>query len=254
MNTLMQDVKYAIRMLMKAPAFTAIAVLTLALGIGANTAIFSVVNALFLHPTGEAHPESVVVERARYLKIGLNNIVVSVPDYAQMRDSTKLFAAAALEQDSDFNYTGGSYPVVLQGAQVSWQWFDVFGAKPVLGRVFTSAEDQPNANREVVLSYGAWQRWFGGDNSAIGRTIQLNQQPYRIIGVMARDFHWPNPKTDMWTPLGLPQSAFAVGNTFNENYLAVARLQPGVSFAKASAYMNVLSHNYEKNKDFEDRK
>ncbi|HEV2305759.1 MAG TPA: ABC transporter permease [Candidatus Acidoferrales bacterium] len=241
MNALFQGTKYAIRMLMKAPAFTAIAVLTLALGIGANTAIFSVVNALFLHPMGVAHPESVVVERARYLKIGLNNIVVSVPDYAQMRDSTKLFAAAALEQDSDFDYTGGSYPVDLQGAQVSWQWFDVFGAKPVLGRAFTSAEDQPNANHEVVLSYGAWQRWFGGDASAIGRTIQLNQQPYHIIGVMGRDFHWPNPQTQLWSPLGLPASKFAPDNTFNESYLAVARLQPGVTFAQANAYMGILT-------------
>ncbi|HLW82797.1 MAG TPA: ABC transporter permease [Candidatus Acidoferrales bacterium] len=251
MNTLMQDMKYAVRMLMKAPAFTAIAILTLALGIGANTAIFSVMNALFLHPPGVAHPEQVVAQRVRYVKLGLKNIPVSAPDYVRMRDSKNLFASAALETEADFNYTGGEYPQKLQGAQVSWQWFEVFGAKPILGRAFTAAEDQPNANREVVLSYGAWQRWFGGDASAIGRTIELNQQPYRIIGVMGRDFHWPNPKTDLWTPLGLPQSAFAVGNTFNENYLAVARLQPGVSFAKASAYMNVLSHNYEKNKDFE---
>jgi len=241
MNTLIQDIRYALRTLMKAPGFTAIAVLTLALGIGANTAIFSVVNALFLHPAGVAHPGQVVVERARYLKIGLKNIVVSVPDYAQMRDSTKLFATAALATEADFNYTGGEYPEQLQGAAVSWQWFEVFGAKPILGRVFTPAEDQPNANHEVVLSYGTWERWFGSDASAVGRTIQLNEQPYRIIGVMGRDFHWPNPKTDLWTPLGLPQSAFAIGNTFNENYLAVARLQPGVTFAQASAYMNVLS-------------
>ncbi|MGH9865811.1 MAG: ABC transporter permease, partial [Candidatus Acidiferrales bacterium] len=132
-------------------------------------------------------------------------------------------------------------PQKLEGAQVSWQWFDVFGAKPILGRVFTAEEDQPNANREVVLSYGAWQRWFGGDASAIGRTIQLNEQPYRIIGVMGRDFHWPNPQVDVWAPLGLAQSEFAIDNTFDENYLAVARLQPNVTFAQASAYTNILS-------------
>ena len=242
MGTLWTDVRHGIRMLIKNPGFTVVAVLTLALGIGANTAIFSVVNALFLHPPGVAHPERVVVQRARYAKLGLKNIVVSAPDFAQMRDSKNVFAAAALETEADFNYTGADYPQQLQGAQVSWQWFDVFGAKPILGRVFTSAEDEPNANHEVVLSYGAWQRWFGSDKSAIGRTIQLNQQPYRIIGVMGRDFHWPNPKTDVWAPLGLPQSAFAIGNTFNENYLAVARLQQNVSFAQASAFMSVLSH------------
>ena len=247
MNTIVQDIRHAGRMMAKAPGFATIAILTLALGIGANTAIFSVVNTLFLHPPGVAQPERVVVQRARYAKMGLMNIVVSLPDYAQMRDSTKVFAAAAAENESDFNYTGGEYPQDLQGALVTWQWFDVFGAKPILGRVFTSAEDQPNANHEVVLSYGAWERWFGSDRNAIGRTIQLNQQPYRVIGVMGRDFHWPNPKTDLWAPLGLPQSAFAIGNTFNESYLAVARLQPGVSFAKASAYMEVLSNRFTNN-------
>lgn len=238
---LWQDARHGLRQLRHSPGFTTVAVLTLALGIGANTAIFSVVNALFLHPPGVAQPQQVVVQRARYLKIGLNNIVVSVPDFAQMRDARKFFASAALEQGTDFNYTAGDYPVDLPGALVSWQWFEVFGAKPILGRVFTPAEDQPNANNEVVLSYGAWERWFGSDPNAIGRTIQLNQQPYRVIGVMGRDFHWPEPKINLWAPLGLPPAKFAVQNTFNENYLAVARLQPGVTFAQASAYMRVLT-------------
>lgn len=244
MNTLLQDVRHGLRALTKSPGFAVIAILTLALGIGANSAIFSVVNALFLHPQGVGQPDRVVVQRARYGKLGLNNIVVSLPDYARMRDSTKIFAAAAAETESDFNYTGGEYPEDLQGALVTWQWFDVFGAKPVAGRVFTQAEDQPNANHEVILSYGTWQRWFGGEASAIGRTIQLNEQPYLIVGVMGRDFHWPNPKIDLWAPLGVAPSAFAVDNTFNENYLAVARLQPGVSFAQASAYMHVLSTRF----------
>ena len=244
MNTFMQDVKYAARMLAKAPGFAAIAILTLALGIGANSAIFSVVNALFLHPAGVAHPESVVVERARYVKMGLMNIVVSLPDYVQVRDSAKIFASAAAAKTSDFNYTGGEYPEDFQGALVTWQWFDVFGAKPILGRTFTAAEDQPNANHEVILSYGVWVRWFGAEPDAIGRTVQLNNEPYRIVGVMGRDFHWPNPKIDLWSPLGLPATKYAAENTFNENYLAVARLQPGVSFTQANAYMNVLSHRY----------
>jgi putative ABC transport system permease protein len=241
MHTLWQDVRYGWRMLAKSPGFTLMAVLTLALGIGANTAIFSVINMLFLRPPGVTHPEKVVVQRARYVKLGLKNIVVSAPDFALVRDSKNVFASAALESEADFNYTAGEWPQRLEGAQVSWQWFNVFGAKPVLGRVFTPEEDQPNTNREVVLAYGAWQRWFGGDASVIGRTIQLNEQPYRIVGVMRPDFHWPNPRIDLWSPLGLAPDDFAIQNTFNENYLAVARLQPGVSFAKASAYMDLLS-------------
>ncbi|HKW90079.1 MAG TPA: ABC transporter permease [Candidatus Acidoferrales bacterium] len=242
MGTILQDLRFGLRMLVKSPGFTTVAVLTLALGIGANTAIFSVVNALFLHPPGVAHPESVVVQRARYAKLGLNNIVVSAPDFVQVRDSKQFFSSAALETSMDFNYTAGEWPERLQGAQVSWQWFDVFGAKPILGRDFTPEEDQPNANHEVVLSYGAWQRWFGGDRNAIDRTIQLNEQPYRIVGVMGPDFHWPNPQIDLWAPLGLAPAEFSPDNTFNESYLAVARLQPGVAFAQANAYMNVLSH------------
>ncbi len=241
MGNFFQDVRFAIRLLAKAPGFTAVAVLTLALGIGANSAIFSVVNGLFLHPPGIKNPQQVVAVRVRYDKLGLNNIVVSAPDFAQVRDSKNIFAAAAIESTADFNHTGEQWPERLRGAKVTWQWFDVFEANPILGRVFTPEEDQPNANHEIVLAYGAWQRLFGGDQNVVGRSIQLNEQPYRVVGVMGPVFPWPNPETDLWVPMGLPAGDFALENTFNENYLAVARLQPGASFAQASAYVDVLS-------------
>ena len=228
-------------MLAKSPGLTLVAVLTLALGIGANTAIFSVINALFLHPPGIAHAERVVALRVRYSKLGLPNIGASAPDFAQIRDSRQIFASAALETSADFNYTGGERPERLRGVRTSWQWFEVFGASPIIGRVFTPEEDQPNANHEVVLSYGAWQRWFGADPSVIGRTVQLNQQPFRLIGVMGPAFQWPNPQTDLWTPLGLAPGEFSPENTFNESYFAIARLQPNVPFAEANAYTAVLS-------------
>jgi len=241
MGTFWQDVRFGLRALAKSPVFTAVAILTLALGIGTNTAIFSVVNGLFLHPPGVMQPDRVVVQRVRYGKLGLKSIVISAPDFAQVRDSKNIFQSAALEATSDFNYSTGEFPERLRGAQVSWQWFDVFGARPILGRVFAPEEDQPNANREVVLAYPTWQRWFGGDPNIVGRSIRLNEQDYRVIGVMAQGFGWPNPQIDLWAPLGLAQSEFAIDNTFNENFLAVARLQPNVPFAQASAYMNVLS-------------
>ncbi len=240
LETLLQDVRFGLRMLRKSPGFTAVAILTLALGIGANTAIFSVINALFLHPPGISHAEGIVALRVKYEKLGLQNIVVSAPDFTQVRDSKQIFASAALERAADFNYTGADYPQRLRGAEVSWQWFDVFQAKPVIGRVFSPSEDQPNANREVVLSYGAWQRWFGGDRGAVGRSIQLNEQPYRIVGVMGPEFRWP-ADVDLWAPIGLPAESFDVNNTFNESYFAVARLQPNVSFSKASAYVRILA-------------
>ena len=241
LDTFWHDVTYGLRMLRKNPGFTFVAILTLALGIGANTAIFSVVNGLFLHPPGVTQPDHVVVQRVRYGKLGLKSIVVSAPDFAQLRDSRNIFQSAALESGSDFNYSTGVFPERLRGAQVSWQWFDVFGARPILGRLFTREEDQPNANHQVILSYPAWRRWFDGDPNIVGRSIRLNQQDFRVIGVMAQGFAWPNSDIDLWAPLGLAQSEFAIDNTFNEDYLAVARLHPGVSFAQANAYMKVLS-------------
>jgi len=240
MTTLLQDIRYALRMLAKSPGFTAVAVLTLALGIGANTAIFSVVNGLLLHPYGLAHPERLVAIRARYEKLNLKNIVISAPDYTFVRDNTKTFAAAAIENQSDFNYSTGSWPLRLRGARVSWQWFDVFEARPLLGRIFSPEEDQPNANREVVLSYNTWKTIFGGDSNVIGRNVEFNQQPYKIIGVMRPEFEWPS-QTDLWAPLGLAPDAFVIDNIFNESYLGVARLQPDAKFSNASAFLALTS-------------
>jgi predicted permease len=240
MRTLLEDFRYAMRMLVKNPGFTVVAVLTLALGIGANTAIFSVVNGLLLHPYGIPHPEQVLAIRASYEKLSLKSIVISAPDYTFVRDNQQTFAAAAIEAQSDFNYATGAWPLRLRGAQVSWQWFDVFEAKPLLGRVFAPEEDQPNANREVVLAYNTWKSIFGGDSEVVGRTVQFNQQPYKIIGVMGPEFQWPS-QTDLWAPLGLAPNAFAIDNIFNENYLALARLQAGAQFSSAATFLKMTS-------------
>ena len=240
MRTLLQDFRYAIRMLLKSPGFTAVAVLTLALGIGANTAIFSVVNGLLLHPYGIKHPERLMAIRARYEKLNLKSIVISAPDYTFVRDNKQTFAAAAIQTENDFNYATGAWPLRLRGATVSSQWFDVFEAKPLLGRVFTPEEDQPNANREVVLAYNTWKSIFGGDSYIVGRSVQLNQQPYKIIGVMGSEFQWPS-QTDLWAPLGLAPNAFVIDNIFNENYLAIARLQAGMKPSNAAAFLKMTS-------------
>jgi predicted permease len=235
----LQDARYALRMLWKNPGFTIVAVLTLALGIGANTAIFSAVNALLLHPSGIPHPERLAAVRARYEKLNLKSIVISAPDYAFVRDNQQIFASVAMQTEGDFNYTGGEWPLRLRGSKVSWQWFDVFEAKPLLGRVFAPEEDQAGADHEVVLAYNTWKATFGGDTNIVGRSVQLNREPYKIVGVMGPDFVWPNP-TDLWAPLGLKPKAYAVGNLFSENYFAVGRLQPGVKMANATAFLNLL--------------
>src|SRR6266404_313510 len=240
MTTFLQDLRYALRMLLKNPGFTVVAVLTLALGIGANTAIFSVVNGLLLHPYGIPHPERLAAIRVRYEKLSLKSIVISAPDFTFVRDNKQTFAAAAIETETDFNYATGSWPLRLRGAKVSSQWFDVFEAKPLLGRVFTPEEDQPNADREVVLAYHTWKSIFGGDSGIVGRAVQLNQQPYKIIAVMPADFQWPS-QTDLWAPLGLAPDAFVIDNIFNENFFAVARLQPNVKFSHAATFLNMTS-------------
>ncbi|MGD0363019.1 MAG: ABC transporter permease [Bryobacteraceae bacterium] len=240
MHALWKDSRYAVRTLLKSPAYTTVAIATLALGIGANTAIFSVVNQVLLNPAGVAYPERIVSLRVHYDKLALLNIGVSAPDFADMLHSTRQFDSAALIDRDDFNYTGSTVPERLRGAAVTWRWFDVFGAKPKLGRVFRPEEDRPNANREVVLSYAAWKRLFGADPGAVGRTIELNRLPYRIVGVMGPEFRWP-ADIDLWAPLGLPESAYTEGNRFNESYAAMARLRPGLPFARANAFVEVLS-------------
>jgi len=207
------------------------------LGIGANTAIFSAVNGLLLHPAGIPHPERLAAIRVRYEKLNLKNIVASAPDFTFVRDNHQIFAAAAMQRDGGFNYTGGEFPVRLRGSMVTWQWFEVFEAKPLLGRVFAPEEDQYGANHEVVLAYNTWKATFGGDPNIVGQSIQLNSEPYRIIGVMGPNFLWPNP-TDLWSPLGLKPERYALDNIFNESYFVVARMQPGVKMSNVTAFLD----------------
>lgn len=229
------------RTLAKSPAFSITAVAVLALGIGANTAIFSVVNQVLLNPAGVSDPQRIVALRVKYDKLALRSIVVSVPDFDDVHKSTQLFESGAILGPGDYNYTGSGIPERLQGATVSLQWFDVFGAKPRLGRLFQPEEDKPNANQVVVLAYAAWKRLFGQDPGVLGRTIELNQKPYRVVGVMGPEFRWPS-NADLWVPLGLPAEDFNPQNRFNESYDAVVRLKPGVEFAQASAYVEILNN------------
>lgn len=240
MRALWNDSRYAVRALLKTPAYSLVALATLALGIGANTAIFSVVNQILLNPTGVSNPQRIAALRVKYDKLALRNIGVSIPDFADVLHSTQQFESAALIDQGDFNYTGSAIPERLRGASVTYRWFDVFGAHAKLGRVFRPEEDRPNANQEVVLSFGTWKRLYGQDPGVLGRTISLNQTAYRIVGVMGPDFRWP-VDVDLWVPLGLADNAYSEDNRFDETYNAVARLKPGVPFTSASAFVGVLS-------------
>jgi putative ABC transport system permease protein len=238
--SIFSDLRITCRTLAKSPAFSLTAVAALAIGIGANTAIFSVVNEVLLNPAGAVNPERIVALRAKYDKLALRSIPVSLPDFDDVHNSSQLIESGAVQQPAIYSYTGATVPEALTGANVSFQWFDVFGAKPRIGRVFQPEEDKPNANQVVVLSYGAWKRLFGQDAGVLGRTMELNQKQYRIVGVMGPEFNWP-AKTDVWVPLGLADSLHQPGNRFNESYNAVVRMKPGVRVEQANAWVQVLN-------------
>jgi predicted permease len=237
-----QDLRYAARGLRKSPAFVIVAILTLALGIGANVAVFAVMNAILLNPSGVPHPDNVVALRVKYTVGDLQNINISAPDFGDAVTGKHIFTSAAVLQNADYNYSAGeTTPERLVGAQVSWQWFDVFWARPYLGRMFRPEEDQPNANHEVILAYRTWKRRFGGDPNILGRTLLLNQESYQIVGVMPPDFDWPNG-AELWVPIALPSARYFDRRfRYNENLFAVARLRPEVTLQQANTYLHLRS-------------
>ncbi len=242
MKGLLQDFRYALRQLRKSPGFTFTSILTLGLGIGATLAVFSVMNAVLLNPSGIPHPKDVVALRAKYTFGDLANISISSTDFGDAVSAKNIFTSAAVLEGEDFNYTSGdSMPQRLSGAMVSWQWFDVFWAHPYLGRVFRPEEDQPNANHVVVLSYRAWHQHFGGDPSIIGQELELDQEPYKVVGVMGPDFAWPN-QAELWIPIGLAAGSYFDPQIRHNEYLfGAARLAPGVTLAQANAYLGTRS-------------
>lgn len=239
----MQELRFAFRHLLKSPGFTFAAVVTLACGIGANVAVFSVMNAVLINPTGIPHPDGLVALRARYTAMAdLQNIEISAPDFQDSLESGKVFQSAAAMQQASFNYSvENTRPVRLVGARVTWAWFDVFQARPIMGRTFKPEDDVPGAGNSIVLSYHSWQKRFGSDQAIVGRKLELNGQAFEVIGVMSPDFDWPN-RAELWSPLALPPARYHdPENRFNENLFAVARLQPGITLEQANAVEASLS-------------
>ena len=240
MKNLAQIFRYSLRQFRKSPAFTITAVLTLALGIGANIAVFSVTNAVLLNPSGIPHPERVVALRAKYAMGDLANISMSAPDVGDAMDAGNLFDAVAAMKPGAFNYTpSGTTPTKIDAALVTYRWFDVFEARPALGRSFRAEEDVPEANHEVILSYATWKNRFGSDPNIVGRKLMLNEQAYEVIGVMGPEFNWPNT-AEMWAPLGLKPEIFHDSkNRYNENLFAVGRMKRGITVDQVNSYLNL---------------
>ncbi len=241
MHTILQEFRYALRQLRKSPGFAAVSVLTLALGIGANIAVFSVTNAVLLNPSGIPHADGLVALRARYTAMpDLSNISLSAPDFGDAAEGKNIFSSGAVMQPGSFNYAReNANPELLNGARVSSGWFDTFDVRPYLGRVFAPEEDQPGAGNEAVLSYGAWKKRFGSDPNIVGQSLMLNNQAFRVVGVMGPSFNWPN-QAELWVPIAFPPARYHDHDyRYNENLFGVARLRPGVTLQQANAYLSM---------------
>jgi putative ABC transport system permease protein len=246
-TTLLKDIAYATRILRRSPGFTMTAVLTLALGIGANTAIFSVVNATLLRPLPFPHPERIVAIQNQYKSIGLDSAAASVADYVDYRKQRHLFSEVAAVNTDDFNLTGVDRPERLQCGEATSGLFTVLGVQPVLGRVFTYEEDQPGRNQVVLLTEGLWKRRFGGDPNVLGRTIHLNDKPYTVVGIVPSILQWFAP-LDAWIPTGFTPAQMSPALRTNQFLFILARLQPGMSLERAragmAAFAGVLAKNF----------
>ncbi|HKW10893.1 MAG TPA: ABC transporter permease [Gemmatimonadaceae bacterium] len=240
----MRDIRYSIRRLLKSPGFTTVVVLTLGLGIGANTAIFSVVNTVLLQPLDYRQPDRLVTINHFYQSKALNNLEapVSAVGFRDYRDKTKSFDAVAVETGWNANLTGTGDPERVPASRVSGDYFRVFGVAPQIGRVFGRDEDEPGKNQVVVLSDGLWKRIYGGDRGVIGKTMQLNSQTYTILGVMPAGFKaFFNGRADIWTPLALDLKQMTPQNYTNEWLQLTARLKPEVSAKQADAEMHAYA-------------
>ncbi|HEX6044517.1 MAG TPA: ABC transporter permease [Pyrinomonadaceae bacterium] len=235
-----KELQYAARALLKRPGFSLVAMLTLALGIGANTAIFSVVNAMLLRPLPLRDPERVVMIWGFLPKLAqaMDKAPNSAANFINLKAKSESFERLAAFRSWSWQSTNGTEPELLQGSRVSADFFEAVGASPVLGRAFTPEEDVPNRTPVAIISYGLWQRRFGGDENVIGKSIMLTGQSAMIVGVMPRGFHFPGGanmipglqfelQNDVWVPLAFTEQERQQHG--NLNLAVIGRLKPGVS-------------------------
>ena len=237
MGSLLQDVRYSVRTLSKSPGFTVTVILTLALGIGANTAIFSVVNAVLLAPLPYSQPNRLVMAWSKNVSKGYKMFPVSGGDYAEWKSENSVFESMAASSDTLYTLTGAGEPQVVIGYEFSADYFRLLGTKPELGRTFLDEEDRPGGADVVVLGDAIWRRTFGADPNIVGKSITLTGKPFTVVGVMPPDFRYPS-LVELWTPLGLKPSFLA---DYDQTALRVlARLKPGVTLNQAQTQMDSI--------------
>jgi putative ABC transport system permease protein len=237
MGTILQDLRYAVRTIRKSAGFTAIAVITLALGIGANTAIFSVIEAVLLRPLPFHDPNRVVqvLETAKNLPYES----ASGEDYFDWESQNHSLESSSITTwEETYNASGTGEPETVAAIRAEANFFSVLGAEPFVGRGFVRGEDQPGKDHVAVLSYGLWQRYFGGSKDAIGKTLELNFQRYTVVGVMPRGFNYPQ-RTDVWIPID--KTIKGTSARGNYSFRVIGRLKPGVTVEQANADLSAVA-------------
>ncbi len=256
MGTLVQDVRYGLRNLARNPGFALVAMLTLALGIGANTTVFSVINNTLLKPLAFPGADRLVLVWETFGKGPDNWNIVSAPNFWDFERQSHSFERMAI-----FDSAGRGYNLSAAGARqeaeqvsglrVTAGFFSVLGVKPFIGRTFLPEEETLGRDREVVLSYGLWKRRYGGDPSLVGRTIRIDSADFTVIGVMPHDFSWQfwSAPRQLWVPVGYTKTDYGRGDN---SFIAIGRLKPGVSVAQARAEMEAVGSNVQRQNPKED--
>ena len=228
MGTLLQDIRYGIRMLTKSPGFTALAVITLALGIGANTAIFSVINSVVLRPLPFREPGRLVALWQTESAPG--NFPLTGPDYLDWQAQSRTLEATSLYSwERTANASGAGEAEAATAISTQSNFFTVLGVQPQFGRTFDSGEDLAGKNHVAILSNAFWHRKFGGRSDVLGKTIELNDEPYTIVGVLPPWFNFQRA-TEIWTPMDMTPKA--LGPRGSHSYRAIARLKPNISVVR----------------------
>jgi hypothetical protein len=240
MGTVLQDIRYGWRMLARNPGFSAIAVLTLAIGIGASTAIFSVVDTVLLRPLPYQQPDRLVVVSETLPKMSSDEIGVSAGEYQDYRDRNHSFSQVAAYESAGFNLTGEGQPSRVNAAALSASAFPLLGVSPEFGRAFTQEEDGYGSNNVVVLSHALWEHQYSKDPNILGKTVKLDEKPFTVIGVMPASFRFPFDGTplseaaDLWVPIAFAPDRLRPENRTREFGVGlIGRLKPGVSREQA---------------------
>ncbi|MGD0893499.1 MAG: ABC transporter permease [Terracidiphilus sp.] len=245
MNTLLQDVRYACRTLLKSPGFAAIAILTLALGIGANTALFSVVNGVLLNPLPYPHSAQLI---AIYEKnAGTSQAPINYLNFLDWERETKTFSSMGIYRHQDYNFTGSGHAERVTGNMVSAGFFTALGTTPVLGRTFNAHDDVVGAAPVVILGGGFWQRRFGSSPAILGKAIDLNGTARTIIGIVPASFAFYGHDRDVYTPIGQLNDPSFRDRRIDLSAHAVGRLKPGVTLAQARTDMDAIAHELAQN-------